>query len=211
MKGTGFIAFIAGIGIGSAATWYFLKTKYEKIAQEEIDSVKKAFSNKTEKKEDEIDKNKIAEFARNKPSVNEYAKKLSKEGYTDYSKVESKGESTENPTIPSEPEIEEDKTDKPYVISPDEFGEFYDYTQISLTFFSDHILTDENYEVVDDIDELVGVESLNHFGEYEDDSVFVRNDRLKVDYEILLDQRRYSDVVKSKPYLAEAWDDDDDT
>ena len=28
------------------------------------------------------------------------------------------------------------------------------------------------------MDEIVGKESLNHFGEYEDDSVFVRNDRL---------------------------------
>ena len=46
------------------------------------------------------------------------------------------------------------------------------------------------------MDEIVGEESLNHFGEYEDDSVFVRSDRLKCDYEILLDQRNYSDVVK---------------
>ena len=62
---------------------------------------------------------------------------------------------------------------------------------------------DENDEEVDDVDEIVGEESLNHFGEYEDDSVFVRNDRLKCDYEILLDQRNYSDVAKTRPHRVE--------
>ena len=48
---------------------------------------------------------------------------------------------------------------------------------------------------VEDVDNVVGEESLNCFGKYEDDSVFVRNDVLKADYEILLDERNYSDVV----------------
>ena len=38
-----------------------------------------------------------------------------------------------------------------------------------------------------------------HFGEQ--DSVFVRNDDMRMDYEILLDERRYESVLKSKPYL----------
>ena len=54
----------------------------------------------------------------------------------------------------------------------------------------------------DEIEETIGKDSLTHFGEYEDDSVFVRNDRLKVDYEILMDQRGYADVLREKPYLA---------
>ena len=53
------------------------------------------------------------------------------------------------------------------------------------------------------MDNVVGLESLTHFGEFEDDSVFVRNDRLKCDYEILLDQRTYSDVMKQRPHQME--------
>ena len=34
------LIFAAGAFIGSAVTWKLVKTKYEKIAQEEIDSVK---------------------------------------------------------------------------------------------------------------------------------------------------------------------------
>lgn len=33
--------------------------------------------------------------------------------------------------------------EKTYVISPEEFGEFDDYEQISLTYYADHILADD--------------------------------------------------------------------
>ena len=37
------LIFAVGAAIGSAVTWKLLKTKYERIAQEEIDSVKEVF------------------------------------------------------------------------------------------------------------------------------------------------------------------------
>lgn len=93
--------------------------------------------------------------------------------------------------------------DKPFVISPEEFGDFDDYEKISLTYYSDQVLADDNDELVEDIEDVVGFDSLNSFGAYEDDSVFVRNNKLRCDYEILLDHRKFSDVVKSKPHEAE--------
>ena len=86
-------------------------------------------------------------------------------------------------------------TDRPYIIPPEDFGDYPDYETISLTYYNDKVLTDEYNEIVDDIDDLIGEDSLNHFGEYEDDSVFVRNDALKVDYEILLDPANYRDIA----------------
>ena len=82
---------------------------------------------------------------------------------------------------------------KPHVISPEEFAEIEEYETTSLYYFSDGILTHLNGEVVEDVDEIIGTESLTHFGEYEDDSVFVRNDKLKCDFEILRDPTRYAD------------------
>ena len=90
--------------------------------------------------------------------------------------------------------------DRPYVISPEEFGEG-DYETISLTFYADKVLTDETGDIVEDVDNLVGLDSLTHFGEYEDDSVFVRNDATNTDYEILLDTRNYMDVFDVPPHL----------
>lgn len=196
-KGMAFLAFIAGAGIGSVCTWQLLKRKYELIAQEEIDSVKAAYATKEIGKsfvEGFRDGLKVAEDRTQKDEgdvdFKKYASIIQKEGYTDYSRSveEKKGEAF---------------VEKPYVISPDEFGEFEEYEKISLTYYADEVLADENDEEVDDVDEIVGEESLNHFGEYEDDSVFVRNDRLKCDYEILLDQRNYSDVAKTRPHRVE--------
>jgi hypothetical protein len=69
-----------------------------------------------------------------------------------------------------------------------------------LTYYSDGVLTDENDEVLEDVEDIIGIDSLNHFGEYEEDSVYVRNDEKLCDYEILLDNRNYSDVYNERPH-----------
>lgn len=191
MSKINFAMFMAGLTIGSAATWLCLKKRYEQIAQEEIDSVKAVFAEKKPetviRKEENLDKdNKIkANQAKLKPDLINYATKLAEEGYTNYAATNNKNVKEEKVNM----------VEKPYVISPEEFGDFDEYTKLSLTYYSDGVLADENDEIVDDIDETVGADFADHFGEYEDDSVFVRNDRLKCDYEILRDNRSYSDVT----------------
>lgn len=199
-RGLYLAAFVAGVTIGSVATWFAVKKKYEKIAQDEIDSVKEVFARKEEqtgaKSASEIGQevtrdlnNGIARMAANqakeKPDVAEYAALIHKYGGT----------------IGEEKEAHM-KEKYPYVISPEEFGEFDDYEKISLTYYADGVLADDNNEVVDDVEDIVG-DALDHFGEYEDDSVFVRCDERKCDYEILLDQRTFSEVSDSNPHQVE--------
>ena len=196
-KTTGFVMFVLGAAVGSVVTWQYTKKKYEQIAQEEIDSVKEIFSRRESATDVEIvtPEPQTAKVGKSeeKPDISEYAARLEREGYTNYSNA-SAGEKKEE---------QEAMEMKPYVISPDEFGEFEDYERISLSYYADQILADEDDEKVEDVDNVVGLESLTHFGEFEDDSVFVRNDRLKCDYEILLDQRTYSDVIKQRPHQTE--------
>ena len=196
-KATGFVMFVLGAAVGSIVTWQYTRKKYEQIAQEEIDSVKEIFSRRELAADVEIvtPEPQTAKVGKpeEKPDITEYAARLEREGYTNYSNV-SAGEKKEE---------QEAMEMKPYVISPDEFGEFEDYERISLSYYADQILADEDDEKVEDVDNVVGLESLTHFGEFEDDSVFVRNDRLKCDYEILLDQRTYSDVIKQRPHQTE--------
>lgn len=196
-KATGFVMFVLGAAIGSIVTWQYTRKKYEQIAQEEIDSVKEIFSRRESAADVEITapKPQTAKIGKpeEKPDITEYAARLERDGYTNYSNVGAEQKKEEQETM----EI------KPYVISPEEFGEFEDYERISLSYYADRVLADEDDEKVDDVDNVVGLESLTHFGEFEDDSVFVRNDRLKCDYEILLDQRTYSDVMKQRPHQME--------
>ena len=191
-KVTPLVTFVLGAAVGSAVSWYFLKDKYEQIAQEEIDSVKQVFSGRG--REERIDNavNKI-EFSKNKVEAEEDPKLINE--VADILKS--------NNYVNREVQDLVDEAEKPYVISPDEFGELYDYENISLTYYADKVLADDNDELVEDVDDVVGYESLSHFGEYEPDSVFVRNDRLKADYEILMDHRNYRDVRKKKMRPAE--------
>lgn len=201
-------AFIFGAAAGSAVTWYFLKKKYEQLAQDEIDSVKEAFCRKyrgpqdsdeaarARKTEEIVDTGSVAD----KSDVIKYAEQLKKEGYTRYSSCSTE---EEEPSAPVPNRVTSDDPNPPHVIPPEEFGMLDDYDTISLTYYADQILADDNDMLIEDVEGVVGFESLGHFGEYDDDSVYVRNDRLKVDYEILRDLRKYSDVIQSKPYLRE--------
>lgn len=187
---TGVVGFIFGAAIGSVATWYLVKDKYEKIAQDEIEEVRDFYRGKSD--EDDTDDRHDSDPA----NMNDYKKIIHNLDYSVYSQTEK----TKN-DIPEVKEEPKKGTDSPYIIPPNEFGELDDYEQIELKYLADHILVDDDYEPVEDVEAIVGFESLNHFGDYEDDSVFVRNDKLKCDYEILLDQRKSSDLLREKPYL----------
>lgn len=89
----------------------------------------------------------------------------------------------------------------PYVIPPEDYGN-KEYEEYELTYYADGILTDDMDRVVDNIEDTVGRESLNHIGDYAAGTVHVRNDRLECDYEITYDMRTYKDVIAAYPYKA---------
>lgn len=170
------VIFAIGASAGAIVTWKLVKEKYKKIAQEEIDSVKEVYSTK---------KTKIKEPSVDKKAVKDYSKLTTDLGYT----------STE-----TKKEVKEEKSlNKPYIISPDEFGE-NEYDIVSLNYYADGVLADDFDVIIDDVESTVGYDSLTHFGEYEDDSVFVRNDELKIDYEILKDTRKSEEAFGNQLY-----------
>jgi hypothetical protein len=171
--------FIGGAAVGIAASWKFFEEKYKKIAQEEIDSVKETWAKKYAKAEEKEPEEEVFD-----PVVElEAARAITKEyeeAASIYNTMEGGLKSVDEGTI--------------FVIEPEEFGEIDDYETISLTYYSDGVVTDDDNQPIEDVDEIIGEDSLEHFGEYEDDSVFVRNTKRKCDYEILKDYREYSNV-----------------
>lgn len=192
---TKLLIFTVGAAIGSAVTWKVAQERYKTIADEEIASVKEMYKNKLEennKKIEEIEtvSSRVANLITNpqpkehvmteKPDIMEYAKILKKQNYANAT-TEKEGGDSMNSRI--------------YIIPPEEFGQKDGYDAISLNYFADGVLTDDWNEPIEDVEGTVGKESLTHFGEYEDDSVFVRNDVLKADYEILKDLKNFSDLM----------------
>lgn len=174
------VVFAAGVAVGSVVTWKLLKTKYERITQEEIESVKEFYAQRAQVKMDTP--------ADIEPTGADDKK--------DYDKIiEEANYVTESSDEIQNNEEEDKEMDRPYVISPEEFDE-NGYETISLTYYADNVLVDEFGGVIEEElwEEMVGADFAEHFGEYEDDSVFVRNDSFSIDYEILKDLRNYSEV-----------------
>lgn len=203
------LIFAVGAAIGSAATWKFVKDKYEKIAQEEIESVKKVFSDRFNISDEETSSEESNEEMSEEDPVSDCRKicweeledldpsELDEEEYQadliEYEGIANnykEGGADNMPT--SEPR-------EPYVIEPIEFGELDDYKTFELTYYEDGILEDEDYDIVKNPEEILGPYALGSFGEYEDDSVFVRNERLRADFQILKDYRTYDEARSIGP------------
>lgn len=162
--------FVAGAVVGSVATWFIAR----RLHQDEMARVEHEGLDHIDTVEEEMD-----EDDDYRPLT---ADDMIVDLRTDYEK-----------------ELDEEMMHVgPYLIAPEEFATRDDYEILTLTYYKDDVLTDEFDEPIYDIDGTVGEESLNHFGDYEDDpdAVYVRNEELMTDYEILLDEREYSSIVK---------------
>lgn len=193
------IIFCGGVFIGGFLTWDFFKTKYEKIADEEIASVKETF----EHREPRPDKNYNVEevFKDNDAYINvapgvaeRIIQIIDSNGYRNYSNTAIE---TDKKGGTADMELKQ-----PYVITPEQYEDNVDYTKVSLTWYSDEVLEDDWGNVLDP-DDVIGSEALKTFGQYEKDSVFVRDDDEQIDYEVLLDTRSYKETYGHDPVAAD--------
>ena len=193
------IIFCGGVFIGGFLTWDFFKTKYEKIADEEIASVKETF----EHREPSSDKNyKVEEslkvndaYINVSPGVAEgIVQIIDSNGYRNYSNTAIE---TDKKGGTADMELKQ-----PYVITPEQYEDNVDYTKVSLTWYNDEVLEDDWGNVLDP-DDVIGSDALKTFGQYEKDSVFVRDDDEQIDYEVLLDTRSYKETYGHDPVEAD--------
>ena len=193
------IIFCGGVFIGGFLTWDFFKTKYEKIADEEIASVKETF----EHREPRPDKNyKVEESLKGNdtyinvsPGVAErIIQIIDSNGYRNYSNTAIE---TDKKGGTADMELKQ-----PYVITPEQYEDNVDYTKVSLTWYNDEVLEDDWGNVLDP-DDVIGSDALKTFGQYEKDSVFVRDDEEQIDYEVLLDTRSYKETYGHDPVEAD--------
>lgn len=186
--------FVAGAAIGSVVTWKLIEKKYKDLADEEIESVIETFKNRKPR----ITKDNVKETV--EKVINKYKepKEIVEDIVTD-----------ERYSIENEEEIDEDDESNytvnvdnddevvtPYVITPEEFGEYNEYGTKTLTYYADNVLTDEidNPITSEEMITMIGPDALDHFGEYEDDSVYIRDEMNEMDYEILKSEKKFSEI-----------------
>lgn len=175
-----FFAFAFGGVTGFFAGKKMLEQHFRQIVDEEIDSVKQAFRNYA----------KGGEYSCNAENKEHSSGQRTKAAPRDYRVYYNKDDDAQR----SEVRLDERQKPQIRVIAPDEFDS-EGYETVSLKYYADGVVADETGEAMTEreIEESITRESLNHFGEYEHDSVYVRNDIMQIDYEILLDDSKFGD------------------
>lgn len=105
-----------------------------------------------------------------------------------------------NPNALLEESMPERDLDKPYVITYTQFmtDELHEDNKISLLYFEeDGQLVDERETLVPNVEEVIGEQNLMHFGLGSNDRncVYIRNEKLDSDFEVIRDARSFSEVV----------------
>ena len=177
--------FAVGAAVGSAVTYKMVKTKFEQIANEEIEEVREYYREKIKETEQE----KVEE----EPANKETKSSADEERIDAVTYLKDKIDALGYNAPFGGDEMDAKEGLQPHVIPPEDFGD-QGYDTLSLTLYADGVLVDDQENIIEDADAILGEGSLERFGEFEDDSLHVRDDKAKVDYEILSDDRTSFDV-----------------
>ncbi len=203
----GLVSFSVGCVASGLVTYHLTKKKYYKLADEEVASVKKAYEEYlSQKDKHEPIKNVNAKNEKTntieRPKVDVPVKDISS---IDMKAFRNNNESeackkyinlakTYDKTAVKEETLEKvGDSDKPYVISPEEYADG-DYDCCTLHYYKDSTLTDDDSNIIFDVRGTVGEDALHCFELYGSDSVYVRNDKHRIDYEILFENEEYSKI-----------------
>lgn len=89
--------------------------------------------------------------------------------------------------------------DQPYMISQENYMQGVStYNQVTLTYYEvDDKLTDERDDLIDEVESTVGLDWKVNFGweSSDENTVHVRNEKLRMDFEIVKDERSYQSQV----------------
>jgi hypothetical protein len=176
--------FLGGAAAGAALTYFFTKRYYEGIIDDEIASVKEAYQDEHVEHDDG---DKVVKKYHNIVKGLDYVDEVDDLVSVDVD--EETGEVVPENPFPGEP------SEYPYVIEPDTYhDENGIFDKETLTYYdgNDTLVTDED-EVLD-INSTIGRENLDRFGEFEDSTVFVRNEKLGMDFEVVYVEGEYETV-----------------
>lgn len=207
------ISLAAGVTVGLLLGYKLAAQRERERAEEEIRSVCRVYKKAYLKLSAEKDALQAQKEDVQEDEAEEYSDILHERGYSEENREEevlaTKSNVFDNPTPPHEAigmsledwnHRERRQNDgSPYVITEEEFSVGYDnYDRVTLTFFEeDDTLCDDREQVVPDLEYVIGEDNLTEFGKYSGnkDVVFVRNDELETDYEVLRESGSYLEEV----------------
>jgi len=185
----GLVIFVVGFGLGAVAAKMVLKREYEELVQEEVESLRETAARRKDLRKSEeviVDGSKSAKEM-HKKLANNIAKRYSGGTDEEYSECEKESHNTNHYSIDGEP----------YAISLEEFSEEMDHFEKSTIYYydEDDTLADEQEEMIQDVLAIIGPEVLDHLQQAKSDVVYVRNEKMQIDYEIIVLDKSYAETV----------------
>lgn len=219
-------AFLLGAAVGSAITYYILKRKkaVSEDLQEDDAQVEKIFDPVT----DTVTMHTVYSKAETKVNLyHEISKPEMRtilDGYSPEEKVRydsilrlyATNEGDPEEETKSEQEFVDDEFFEgkkleapstviraPQVISPDEFGAG-EYSKETLYYYEDGVIADDEYIRLDKPSDYVGDvhivrDAMRAAIAMEDDCIYIRNERLHVDFELLRQDETYDEFLERRP------------
>lgn len=191
----GLLIFAAGAVAGTVAGIGISKRHFEAIAAQEINEVRdyyikvnKELADQLVDKTSDIKEEQVEEHEKIEESAE---KSIEEETKKEYDNIIKYGNYVTTEEIDDEEDDYSD--DEPYIIDPSEFGNNGNYATQTCTYFADGVLVDDVDEVIEDPEKLVGNLHVDIFRDFDATSVYVRNDWMKMDFEILKDDWFWSD------------------
>lgn len=211
------IAFVAGGAIGTSLTFCLSKRHFEKRKAVELEAYKEYYDKKLEKAEVfDTAPDKEATNSDESTIINSYSPEgadvIENDDNSDEAKeIREAANYLEKIGIEQEEKVSKKrgraKKEKPYLITPEAFTGDDDtmyrdnYQHLTLEYYEgdDMVCESTTNEVFANTGRWLGYTWKNHFGDedfdYGPNEVFIRNDEIGVDYEIVRDPGYYSEIV----------------
>ena len=198
MNGKIIASFFLGIVSGAGAAYLYLKNEYEKKRAYDLQACREHYEQKEKEiKEKYYAANEINKSTLNVDTISEKNEEPTQKDIT--SKLNYNALYNKEPLVSSEDKVE----DKIYLITPEAFYSETFYDKKNLTYYEgDDILCDELTDEILDIENTIGIENIESFGNplEEPDAdpyiMHIRNNKFGCVYEVVKDERSYSAVVE---------------
>lgn len=172
--------FSIGVGVGVLTTKTYFESKYQAIADEEIESCRAIFSKKKEKSKNTTDlANYVTESKDDVKSYSDY-----------YPKKEASNE--ELSKLKTLAPVEEEQ----HEISADEYTDDTEYDKVALNYYTEDgmLIYEEGEEIAID-EKTIGVENLDDFARSTVQTSYFRDPRNEIDYEVIKVDGSYRELI----------------
>jgi len=176
-----------------------LKREYEELVQEEVESLRETAARRKGLRDDssaskeanekgETINDSLKNGVKVSPNTKNHYKKMAEQyaGEDDIEHIRDRHNVNIRPI-----------SGEPYAISLEEFSEEMDHFEKSTIYYydEDDTLADEQEEMIQDVLAIIGPAVLDHLQQELSDVVYVRNEKMQIDYEIIVLDKSYAETV----------------